>query len=43
MKREEARKAKDWKTADQIRKQLKDMGVIVEDTATGQKWRLESS
>jgi len=43
MKREEARKAKDWKTADQIRKQLKDMGVIVEDTATGQKWRLENS
>ncbi len=42
-KREEAREAKDWKTADQIRKQLRDIGVIVEDTAKGQKWRLENS
>ena len=39
--REEARKAKDWKTADQIREQLKAIGVIIEDTSQGVKWRLE--
>jgi len=39
--REEARKAKDWATADMIRKQLKDMGVIIEDTQQGVKWRIE--
>lgn len=37
--REEARKAKDWVTADKIREQLKAMGVIVEDTAEGVRWR----
>jgi cysteinyl-tRNA synthetase len=40
-KREEARKARDWKTADQIRQQLRDMGILIEDTAQGVKWRLE--
>jgi cysteinyl-tRNA synthetase len=40
-KREEARKAKDWKTADNIREQLKTMGIIIEDTAQGVKWRRE--
>jgi len=40
-KREEARKAKDWKTADQIREQLKSMGVLIEDTAEGIRWKLE--
>jgi cysteinyl-tRNA synthetase len=40
-KREEARKAKDWKAADKIREQLKAMGVIIEDTAQGVKWRIE--
>ena len=40
-KREEARKAKDWKTADEIRQQLKDMRVIVEDTPQGVRWRIE--
>jgi len=40
-KREDARKAKDWKTADQIRQQLRDMGILIEDTAQGAKWRLE--
>jgi cysteinyl-tRNA synthetase len=39
--REEARKAKDWKTADNIREQLKAMGVIIEDTPQGVKWRIE--
>lgn len=42
-KREEARKAKDWNTADKLREQLKAMGVIVEDTPQGQKWRLKQS
>ena len=41
-KREEARKAKDWKTADAIRKELSDMGIILEDTTTGVKWRRKS-
>ncbi|MEM3578351.1 MAG: cysteine--tRNA ligase [Candidatus Bathyarchaeia archaeon] len=40
-KREEARKAKDWKTADRIREQLRAMGIIVEDTPQGVKWRIE--
>lgn len=41
MKREEARKAKDWETADKIREQLKAMGIILEDTPQGVKWRIE--
>jgi cysteinyl-tRNA synthetase len=40
-KREEARKAKDWKTADKIREQLKNMGIIIEDTPQGVKWKIE--
>lgn len=40
-KREEARRAKDWKTADQIREQLRAMGIIIEDTPQGVKWRIE--
>ncbi|MEM2466831.1 MAG: cysteine--tRNA ligase [Candidatus Bathyarchaeia archaeon] len=39
--REEARKAKDWITADKIREQLKAMGIILEDTPQGVKWRIE--
>jgi cysteinyl-tRNA synthetase len=42
-KREEARKAKDWKTADKIREQLKAMGIIIEDTPQGVKWRVEKT
>jgi cysteinyl-tRNA synthetase len=42
-KREEARKAKDWKTADEIRQQLKAMGIAVEDTAQGVRWKREKS
>ena len=37
-KRTEARKAKDFKTADAIRDQLKEMGIILEDTPQGVKW-----
>jgi cysteinyl-tRNA synthetase len=40
-KREEARKSRDWKTADQIREQLKAMGVIVEDKPQGVNVRIE--
>jgi len=39
--REEARKAKDWATADKIREQLRAMGIIVEDTPQGVRWRIE--
>lgn len=40
--REETRRAKDWKTADQIREQLKNMGIIIQDTPQGVKWRTEN-
>jgi cysteinyl-tRNA synthetase len=39
--REEARKAKDWKTSDEIRAKLKTMGIVIEDTAQGVRWRKE--
>jgi cysteinyl-tRNA synthetase len=39
--REEARKAKDWETADKIREQLRAMGIIIEDTPQGVRWRIE--
>ena len=37
-KRTAARKAKDFKTADEIRDRLKEMGIILEDTPQGVKW-----
>ena len=37
-KRTEARKNKDFKTADEIRNKLKSMGITLEDTAQGVKW-----
>jgi cysteinyl-tRNA synthetase len=40
-KREEARKAKNWKEADEIRTQLKAMGIVLEDTAQGVRWHKE--
>ena len=40
-KREEARKTENWKKADKIREQLKAMGVILEDTPQGVKWKIE--
>jgi len=37
--RQAARKAKNWAEADRIRDQIKDMGIILEDTSEGVKWR----
>ena len=37
--REEARRRRDWNTADQLRAQLEGMGVILEDTPQGVRWR----
>ena len=39
--REEARKNKDWAKSDAIRDELKQMGVIVEDTPQGTRWLRE--
>jgi cysteinyl-tRNA synthetase len=41
--REQARKDKDWKTADAIRIELRAMGVIIEDTLQGIRWRLDNN
>lgn len=40
-KREEARRVEDWETADRIREQLRSLGVVIEDTPEGVKWRIE--
>ena len=37
--RTEARKNKDFATADRIRDELKEKGIILEDSAAGVKWR----
>lgn len=39
--RDEARKAKDWAKSDQIRDELKAMGVIIQDTPQGTRWTRE--
>lgn len=39
--RQEARNCKDFKKADEIREHLKEMGVILEDTPGGVRWRLK--
>jgi len=41
-KREKARKAKDWKTADEIRRKLKKLGIILEDTPEGVRWKIKN-
>jgi len=37
--RQAARKAKNWAEADRIRDKLKEMGIILEDTPQGVRWR----
>lgn len=39
--RTNARKEKNWAEADRIRGQLKEMGIVLEDTAQGVKWHRE--
>ena len=39
--RTEARKQKDWATADRIRDELKERHVVLEDTPQGVKWHIE--
>ena len=38
--REEARKRKEWDEADRIRSQLKEKGVVLEDTPAGTVWKV---
>ena len=42
-KREHARKSKNWKEADEIRAQLKTLGIILEDTTQGVRWHKEKT
>jgi cysteinyl-tRNA synthetase len=42
-KRQEARDAEDWSTADRIRQKLRDMGIDVIDTREGTIWRREET
>ena len=37
--REEARRRKEWEKADQIRDQLREAGIILEDTPDGPRWK----
>ena len=37
--RTEAKKNKDYKKADEIREKLKEMGIIIQDTSQGVKWK----
>lgn len=37
--RQDARKAKDFQKSDQIRDQLEEMGIVLEDTREGVKWK----
>jgi cysteinyl-tRNA synthetase len=39
--RDDARKKGDWKTSDNIRDSLRNIGVIIEDTAEGIRWHLK--
>lgn len=37
--RQQARKEKNWKLSDEIRDKLKEMGIVLEDTPQGVKWK----
>ena len=37
--REQARKEKNWKLSDEIRDRLRDMGIEIQDTPQGVKWK----
>lgn len=37
--RQQARKAKNFQRADEIRNQLQQMGILLEDTREGVKWK----
>jgi cysteinyl-tRNA synthetase len=39
--RQNARKNKDWGTADLIRDRVKEIGIVIEDTADGARWYLK--
>jgi cysteinyl-tRNA synthetase len=39
--RKSARKNRDWARADAIRRQLKDMGIVLEDGPKGTTWRYD--
>jgi len=39
--RNQARKTKNWARADQIRNQLSDMNIILEDRAEGTIWKIK--
>ena len=38
-KRADAKKNKDWATADAIRNELKERGIVLEDSPTGTTWK----
>ena len=40
--RQQARAARDWAASDRLRDELHTLGVMVEDTRDGQRWRLRS-
>lgn len=40
--RDEARERRDWKTSDTVRDELKKLGVSLEDTPDGTRWKLTS-
>jgi len=40
--RQEARRKKDWGTADRIRDGLKELGIILEDTPQGARWKKQA-